>query len=131
MAASIGWYDTDDTTVLASIDLGAVPPGQDYYTRNSDAYKEVRAKNDGTVDFASVDVEIQQAGSYGAYTYLRIAKDAGAGSPGTFQAEGAGALSLGALAADASASVWIDAIVGSGEDPEEGQVANLVLTASV
>ena len=130
MAASIGWYDTDDTTALATLDLGAVPPGQDYHTRQG-AYEEVRAKNDGTVDFATVEVEIQQAGSYDAYTYLRIAKDGGAGSPGTFQDESAGALSLGALTASAVASVWLDAIVPSAADPEAGQVANLVLTASV
>lgn len=128
MAASVNWYDTDDTTPLDAVDLGAIPPGQDYFTRNG-AYLETRVKNDGTENFASVDVEIQQAGSFAAYQYLRIAQ--GAGSPGAFQDHTANPLSLGALAQGISASVWLDFITPGGATPESGQVTNLVVLASL
>jgi hypothetical protein len=131
MAASVGWYDTDDVTALASIDLGAIPPGEDYFTRNG-SYKLVKAKNDGDSDLATVNVEIQQSGSYPAYTYLRIANDGGSpGTPGTFQDHTANPLALGGMIAGAVAEVYIDVIVESTADPEAGQAANLVLLGSV
>lgn len=129
MAASVGWYDTDDTTALTSIDLGAVPPGQDYFTRNG-AYKEVRIKNDGDEDFANVAVEIQQASAYDAYEYLRIAPDSG-GSAGAFQDYTSNPLDLGALTAGSVEPLWIDVIVPGAADAETGQRANLVTIASL
>ena len=131
MPADIGWYDTDDVTPLASIDLGAIPPGEDYFTRNG-SYKLVKAKNDGDVALATATVEIQQVAAYAAFTYLRIANDGGTpGTPGTFQDQAANPLTLGGLAIGAVAEVYIDAIVGALEDPATGQSANLVLLGAV
>jgi len=129
MAARVGWYDTDDTTALTAIDLGAVPPGQDYFTRNG-VYKEVRVKNDGTEDFANIDVEVQQNGAYDAYLYLRIAPDSG-GTPGAFQDQAANPLTLGALTQGNVHPVWIDVIVPGGAAAETGQRGNLVTIASI
>lgn len=128
MPASIGWYDTDDTTALASVDAGTVPPGDSYFNRNG-TYIEVRAKNDGDQDFTTVNVEIQQAGAYEGYTHLRIAPDSG-GTPGAFQDHSANPLSLGALAQGIVEPVWIDVIVPSDATPEVGQTGNLVLIAT-
>lgn len=128
MAASIGFYDTDDTTALTSIDAGVIPPGSSYYDRNG-SYIEVRAKNDGTEVFASVDVEIQQAGAYDGYQHLRIAPDA-AGSPGAWQDHTSNPLALGGLAVDAVEPVWLDIIVPGAASPDAGQTSNLVLIAT-
>lgn len=128
MAATVNWYDTDDTTLLTTLALGAIPPGQDYFTRNG-SYVEMRVLNDGTEALASVDVEVQQAGTYDGYEYVRVAT--GGETPGTFQAYAANPLALGALAVDAAVSVWIDVIVPSDAAAEAGQAANLVLLGSV
>lgn len=129
MAASIGFYDTDDTTQLATLDLGIVPPGSSYFDQQG-AYREVRVKNDGDANFASVDIEIQQAGAYVGYTHLRVAPDAG-GSAGAFQDYSANPLALGALAAAAVEPVWLDVVVPGGAEAEVGQVSNVVAVATV
>lgn len=128
MAESIGWYDTDDTTQLATIDMGTVPPGSSYFARNG-AYEEVRVKNDGDVDFASVDIEIQQEGTYEGYEHLRIAPDSG-GSPGAFQDHTANPLALGAMVAGAIEPVWLDVVVPGAATAEAGQTSSLVILAT-
>lgn len=130
MAASIGWYDTDDTTALSSVDLGAVPPGDSYFGRNG-VYAQVRVKNDGTEAFTTVNIEIQQVSTYAAYQYLRIAPDDGLGAPGVFQDYTANPLALGGMAAGAIEPVWIDAIVPGSAGAEEGQLSNLVTIATL
>lgn len=128
MAASIGWYDTDDSTPLTAVQLGVIPPGSSYFDRNG-SYVELRAKNDGTEDFASVDVEIQQAGAYDGYEDVRIAPDDG-GSAGVWQAHGDNPLALGAMVVDAVVPVWLDVTVPGGTVPDTGQTSNLVLIAT-
>jgi len=128
MSASVGWYDTDDTTALTSVQAGVIPPGSSYFTRNG-SYIELRAKNDGTEDFATVNVEIQQAGAYDGYQHLRIAPDLG-GSPGAWQDNTANPLPLGALVATAVEPVWLDIVVPGAAVPDAGQTSNLVLIAT-
>jgi len=131
MAESLGWYDTDETTPLAGDDLllGAIPPGQSYFDRNS-AYRQAVVKNDGTEDFAAVQVEIQQAAFYAGHTHLRIAADDG-GSPGTWLDYEDAPLALGALAVDATAIVWIDVVVPGAADADEGHASSLVVTGNL
>lgn len=129
MAASINWYDTDDTTLLTSVDQGTIPPGTSYFQRVG-AYRQLRVKNDGTETFTTVNVEIQQAGTYDGYTHQRIAPDA-TGSAGTFQDHTSNPLALGALAVGAVEPVWLDTIVPVGALAEAGQTSNLVLLATL
>lgn len=129
MAASIGFYDTDDTTLLQDLALGIVPPGSSYFEQQG-MYVELRAKNDGDEAYSLVEVEIQQAGTYPGYEHLRIAADDG-GAPGTFQDYTANPLALGALGVDEVAPVWVDVVVPSDFTGAEGQAENLVLIATV
>lgn len=130
MAASIGWYDIDNTTKLTELDMGIVPPGSSFFGQNG-SYEEVRAKNDGDQPFTNVGVEIQQAGTYVGYQHLRIAPDDGAGNPGIWQDYAANPLALGGLAVGILEPVHIDIIVPGTATAEAGQTSNLVLIATV
>ena len=130
MAATVGWYDNDETTVLSSLDLGILQPGEDYITKNSGA-RHIKAKNTGDTAFTSVEVEIQQVASYDAWTKVEIATGAAPTYPGDYSDKDDAALDLGALAVGAFASVWIQVTEPAGASVQQGKLFNLALTGAV
>ena len=129
MATELSWFDDDGVTPVSLLDLGSVPPGQDYITRNGGA-KEVILKNTGDDDLSTVAVEIQQVSSSDLHEMVRIAPDS-SGSPGVFVDKDTDPLTLGALAADAEASVYIDIVMALDTSVEAGKLANLFASGAV
>lgn len=127
MPASIGWYDSDGSTPLSSLDLGILQPGEDYFTKNG-AYRHIVMRNVGDVDLSAVNVEIQQVGNYDAYTKAEIGKG---GAPTGFVDYQTGPLALGAMVQGAAANVWINVTETVDAPAAQGKAFNLAASGVV
>lgn len=108
MPAAVAFFDSDGTTPLASVFYGLIPPGSSYFERNS-AYRQIIIKNVGDAALEAVLVTIIPAGDRDASANVRIATGADP-QPEDFKSAADGPLDLGALAVDATASLWVDII---------------------
>jgi hypothetical protein len=127
MADSAAWFDADGTTPLSTLNLGIIPPGQDYITRNGSA-RQVVVKNTGDEALSSVTVELQQVGSYDSYTLAEIATGASPTYPDDYVDSATDPLALGGLAVGASANVWIQLTETIGAAALAGKAFNLALS---
>jgi len=131
MAEQLAWYDEDDVTPIATIDVGVLQPGEDYITRNGGA-KQVIVKNTGTVPFASVSCEIQQVGGGNAWTLVEIAAG---GSEPTYPTgyvdKDDPPLAVGALAAPAQENIWIQITEPPAAPAVQQKAFNLLVTGVV
>lgn len=128
MPAEVAWFDSDDVTPLGTVDLGVIQPGEDYFTKNGNAYRETGVKNTGDVDLSAVDVEIQQVGNFDAWERISIATGV---TPGTFVDKDSDPLSLGALTQGSIANVWIQVVEPVTAVVQQGKACNLVATGAV
>ena len=117
------WFESDGTTPLAALDLDGVGPGETYSTKYSEAMDVVLKNTGGTT--LTVTVVILPVAAYPANEYLRIAEGATEPDANEFVDHEDPPLSIGSLAPDATARVWIDVIVPAGAPRELAQLANL------
>jgi hypothetical protein len=126
MAADIAWLDSDGVTPVATVNYGVIGPGESYSGKHG-GYRQFVAKNVGTEPLSAVQVAIQQVGTYDAHERVTIATGA---TPGAFTGRNT-PLSLGAMAAGASANVWVEITEPLTAVLAQGKLFNLVLTGAV
>lgn len=107
MSASLEFLDTDNTTVITTLDIGNVDsPGTSTQTK-------LFLKNTGDQSATSTTIAIQAVGTNDGSAYALIAPDSG-GSPGTFVTS---PLSVGTLTAGSEYTFWVEAVLVAGITP--------------
>ena len=101
-------YEADGETYLGDINMGVIGPGESYHAKNG-AYKQVVVKNDGEYTLVDCEIGFTQVGGTMAFQWVLVA--VGEEAPGPFQGYAQGPLSIGTLAPDATARLWLNANV--------------------
>ena len=106
MAASLGFRNSDGTSGITSLDLGAIPPGK-RYSEVAGESKLLYAANTGDVTFTQTTIQVQQAGADAAFNWAGISLSSTGG--------GGGELQLGPLNPQVAAPFYLDVTVPAEE----------------
>lgn len=107
MAAEISFFKADGVTPLPTMDLGRILPGENFITKWGAPYRVVM-KNTGDTAFATVEVHIEQVGTYDAYLKIELATGLTAPAyPTGYFNQATDPLIIGGLAVGAIANLWV------------------------
>lgn len=122
---SLAWYESDGTTPLATIALGTIGPGESYTGKNDGVAKQYVLKNTGANEVTGVAIEIEAVSTFPMNQYLLIATGESQPSSESFVDYQDDDLSIGTLAAGATAKIWVDASVPVAAPRQLAQMASL------